>query len=153
MKKEFCPHCRQPVMKHKHQFSRALAEILLLVAEKYGPGQPFNIQKDLTFLTKNQYTNVQRLKYWGLIEKHFEDHERVKRQWNLTEFARSLIMSEVKIPIWVLVFNDQVEERSENHISLYDTIGYFDPPVLWARRMTPKRFSNERQEELWPANA
>ncbi|MFA5261723.1 MAG: hypothetical protein WC450_10900 [Candidatus Omnitrophota bacterium] len=59
------------MMIHQHVFSGALADILLIIARRYGPGEPFHLQKDFFDFTKNQYNNFQKLQYWGLVRKAY----------------------------------------------------------------------------------
>ena len=130
-KKEYCPTCGQPIMKHRHTFSRALAGILLIVANKYGTRKPFHLQKDLD-LTPNQYNNFQKLKYWDLVFKHSVQGKRIGGYWFLTTKAQYFIRGLVEIPRYVVTFNNQVTERSEERINMGQAYGFYRVPEQWA---------------------
>lgn len=141
--KKLCPHCSQPIMEHKHTFSNAIAELFLAVAMSYGEEQPFHLQRDIS-LTKNQYNNFQKLKYWGVIEKHFEDGARRGGYWHLTEKARDVLNGE-PVPKWVKTFNNRVVEKSEQEIFLTQAVGSYDIPETWAKRSTRRDESNQQE--------
>lgn len=130
--KDFCSLCGQKILKNKHRFSRSLADLLLLTARKFGLNESFHLQKDLS-LTKNQYCNAQKLQYWGLIEKHFESGKRAGGYWHLTKRAGE-VLNGSSVAKWVITFNNQILEVSEERITLEQAIGYYDLPKQWAER-------------------
>lgn len=133
--KQICPHCGQPMMKHTHCFSKALSNIIVTTMKKFPVKQAFHLQNDLA-LTKNQYNNFQKLRYWELVRKHYADGRREGGYWELTEKARDLINGGL-IPRQVVTFNNEVCGYGDDHISLKDAYGYYDIPEVWARRATP----------------
>ena len=135
MKKEFCPHCTQPVMQHRQSFNVSMANMLLKVALRFREGQPFHLQKDLE-LTKNQYNNFQKLKYWDLIEKHYENGKRVWGCWHLTKEVREFFKGR-PLRKTVTTFNNKVVEVSEETIELCEAVGHYDIPEIWAQNATP----------------
>ena len=142
-KKEHCPTCGQPIMKHRHRFSKALADILLIAARNYNVGQPFHL-KNLG-LTSNQYNNFQKLKYWDLAVKHFENGRRKGGHWVLTYKAKRLIQGFMKIPRWIETFNNEPTQQSTKEISMEEAGGFYQIPEQWAVNQTPAHIS---QEEL-----
>ena len=130
--KEFCNHCGQPIMKNKHCFSKALANLLWLTAQKFNLNEPFHLQKDLN-LTQNQYCNFQKLQYWDLAEKHYSDGKRLGGYWHLTKRAGE-VLNGLSVPQLVVTFNNEVKEVSEERITLEQAIGYYDLPKQWAER-------------------
>lgn len=131
-KKQYCPHCHQPIMKHKHSFNMPLAFIIRRLAEKYKASEPFHLQKDIE-LSKNQYNNFQKLRYWDLVDKYFENGHRKGGYWVLTQKVYMLLEGNI-IPRWVKTFNNKVVEKSAEMICLKDVIGYYDIPEKWAKR-------------------
>jgi len=133
-----CPHCRRPMMANRHTFSASLARILLDIAELFGPGEPFHLQKDFPEWTHNQYANVQKLKYWNLIEKHRDFvGKRAGGFWHLTSGTLKLIGCCESISLWVRTFNNEVVERSQEMTTFKGAIGYYDIPEKWAARARP----------------
>jgi len=134
-KKEFCPHCGQSIMKHEHTFSMSLAKMILLVSEKFEASEPFHLQKDF-FLTKNQYNNFQKLKYWGLISKAYKNGKREGGYWVLTDQVGYLLRGGA-LARSVITFNNTTIGWSPETITLKEAIGYYDMPEIWADRSTP----------------
>lgn len=134
-------------MKHKHIFSKALSHTFMKSIRQYGKHKPFHLQKDL-LLTKNEYNNFQKLKYWDLIRKHFDNGVRIGGYWCFTDAASQFINGS-RIPRWVMTFNNCVVEKAPayEHITLEDTVGYYDIPEQWAERAEPA-FENEQMSLL-----
>ena len=133
--KEYCECCGQPIMKHTHRFSKSLAGILYLAAMKYDIDKPFHLQKDL-MLTKNQYNNFQKLRYWKLVDKYYENGIRKGGYWTLTQDVMNVFLGQT-IPRNIVTFNNKVVEVSDEFIELKDAIGTYDIPEIWAERSRP----------------
>jgi hypothetical protein len=110
MKKTFCPTCGQSTDRHKHTIARQLANVLLSVQHFT---VPFHLQKD-TNLTKNQYTNFHKLKYWGLVSNRDVDNG----CWYITNTGRYFLQGKIKVPKWVMTYNNHVVERSDELIDV-----------------------------------
>lgn len=130
--REKCPHCGQSIMKHTHIFNKSLATILLKTAKRFSPGEPFHLQKDLD-LTKNEYANFQKLRYWKFVEKFRFNGKRKGGYWRLTDFAVQ-VLNKGSIPRSVITFNNTIVEESEEYTSISDAIGYFETPEKWSKR-------------------
>jgi hypothetical protein len=82
-----CEHCRAKMVEYKHSFSKALATGLWRL---YLAGGPVNI-KDLG-LTRNQWDNFQKLRYWGLTAQTYRpDGTRMNGVWHITEAGTAFI--------------------------------------------------------------
>ena len=86
-------------MQHKHSMSKSMAEMFL----KSNFKEPFHLQKTSS-LTKNQYNNFQKLRYWGIIEKE----ESKSGWWRITSQGRLFANNKIKIPKSVWTFNNKV---------------------------------------------
>lgn len=111
-KKTYCTHCGQPTSRNKHSIARMLSNILMAVRHFQ---VPFHLQKD-TSLTKNQYNNFQKLKYWGLVAKDGCP----TGHWYITLCGKRFISGEITIPKWVKTFNNRVVEESKEYVSVHD---------------------------------
>jgi len=81
-KLKFCDCCGAKIVEYKHTFNKALATGLCKLYES--GGGPINL-KDLS-LTRNQWDNFQKLRYWGLVRKYYrEDGTRADGVWEITE--------------------------------------------------------------------
>jgi hypothetical protein len=119
-------------MKHRHCLSESLAKLLISISGQIEPGQKFHLQNDL-HLTKNQYNNFQKLRYWGLTAKCFELGKRKGGYWILTPLVRS-VLAGGSLPKNVTTFNNAVVEISAETTSLFQAVGYYDTPAKWANR-------------------
>lgn len=135
--KDFCSHCGQKILKNKHIFSASLSNILLKIATKFFIGDVFNPAKDLQ-LTHNEINNLQKLQYWELIAKHYQDGRRLGGYWHLTKRAGEVLNGSA-VPQTVITFNNQILEVSEERITLEQAIGYYDLPEQWAERQEKVR--------------
>ena len=134
-KKHYCPHCGQPIMKHTHCFNKSLGSIICQVAKKFPVNKPFHLQKDM-MLTKNQYNNFQKLRYWELVEKYYRNGIRQGGYWYLTNKAIDLFKG-AKVPRQIITFNNKVMGCSDDNVGLSDAVGYYDIPEVWAARAEP----------------
>ena len=115
--------------------NKNLANLFMGLCKSYAKGEPFHLQKTLT-LTKNEYNNCQKLKYWGLIEKHFKGGRRIGGCWVLTEIAEKVLRGG-KIPVTVTTFNNKVVEASKEIMSLDEAVGFYSVPKVWAEKSKP----------------
>lgn len=64
--KQLCPHCQAAMVEYRHSLSVGLVQGLIRLAESGAKGEK-NL-RDL-HLTRTQWDNFQKLRYWGLVEK------------------------------------------------------------------------------------
>ena len=88
-----CECCGAKMVEYKHNFNAHLAEGLYRL---YCAKAPINLQ-DLN-LTKSQWTNFQKLRYWGLVAKT----ENMPGVWQMTERGINFIELATAIPrhVW-----------------------------------------------------
>lgn len=136
--KEYCPHCHQAIMQNKQVFSKALGDILLTVACEFPAEKTFHLQHDLV-LTKSQYNNFQKLRYWGLIKKSYNaDGSRHGGYWELTSLVKYVVNGK-PIPKFKMTFNNKVVSASEEMIQLENAVGSYEIPEQWAYKAEPMR--------------
>lgn len=116
MEKQFCPHCGQAISAHKHGLSANMIRIMrkAAYADFVMGGGEFHLQQDLN-LTKNEYANFQKLKYWGLVFKGSKSG-----YWRISSHGKGFLANEIRMPKWVRTFNNRVVEQSDRLISVVD---------------------------------
>ena len=136
-RKEYCPHCHQAIMQNKQLFSKALGDILLTVACLFPAGKEFHLRYNMD-LTKSQYCNFQKLRYWGLIKKSYNpDGSRHGGYWELTSLVRYFIHGS-RIPRVKYTFNNKVVSASDDdQITLSEAVGSYEIPSQWAEKARP----------------
>jgi hypothetical protein len=99
MSDKLCEHCGAKTVKYKHTFSKALA---IGLYKLYQSGHtPINL-KNLA-LTRNQWDNFQKLRYWGLVaQAHREDGTRLNGEWFITPLGVDFIEkgTAIKKSVW-----------------------------------------------------
>lgn len=113
MKKECCPQCGQSIMRHKHSMSRSLVHILIKAyqCEKY----VFHLQNDLN-LSKSEYANFQKLKYWGLVKKDDDN----LGYWEITSAGFDFLENKIPVFRFVWTYNNKVVDTSDDKVLLSD---------------------------------
>lgn len=110
-----CPHCDAKMVEYKHSFSKALA--IGLGRLHSANGGPTNL-KNLG-LTRNQWDNFQKLRYWGLVAKAVrEDGTRANGEWVLTDKGVEFIEKGIGIPKSVWTYRGEAV-RFEGHTCFY----------------------------------
>jgi|APGre2960657373_1045057.scaffolds.fasta_scaffold00818_24 hypothetical protein len=76
-----CECCGAKIVEYRHSFNQSLASSLYKLYSQQGAA---NISK--IGLTAIQWTNFQKLKYWGLVQKaEREDHTNIGGVWKVTQ--------------------------------------------------------------------
>ena len=102
-----CPHCNASMNEHRHKLNKNLMKALYYVAKTYKK-EPFNIKE----LDKVAYCNFQSLRYWGLIEPHFEKGDRKGGQWKVTANGLGFCMLQSKVPEVVWSYRGKIVPNS-----------------------------------------
>jgi hypothetical protein len=120
--KVICPHCGATMMEYKHTLSEALVIGLTRLGQyKY----PVNI-KELK-LTRNQWDNFQKLRYWGLCGQVKDIEGRRKNGvWGMTLKGRKFLRCEIAIPYAVYTYRgERVKSDESKFRSIVDVLpGY-----------------------------
>ena len=96
--RKFCEHCGASMNEHRHTLSRAMVEGLKRLAEYDFPVNIKHLQ-----LTRNQWDNFQKLRYWGLVRKSYNEiGVRLAGQWEVTSKGRQFLAGKIGAPkhVW-----------------------------------------------------
>ena len=88
-----CPHCDASMNEHRHKLNVPLMKALYY-AVKTHKKEPFKVAE----LDKIAYCNFQSLRYWGLIEPHFEAGNRKGGMWKVTASGLGFCQLKTKLP-------------------------------------------------------
>jgi hypothetical protein len=140
-----CGACGSKLAGRWESISKGLCISLIKFYETARVKSPVHLQKDCP-LTKTEYANFQKLKYFGLVAK-IEDRPGC---WLLTRRGEEFVGNRICIPKKVLVFRNSVEDRSEETTSIAKAIG---SRPWWLKRedfITPPPGTTEcKQERLF----
>ena len=124
-----CPHCEAKMVEYRHTFNKGLAHGLyeLFVAG----GGPINLRS--LKLTRTQWTNFQKLRYWGLVSRTKEDGE-----WTLTAKGADFIIRGTTIPKWVYTYRGDTV-RFEGEACIFNEVHYpkYDKKPDYVATATP----------------
>lgn len=135
-KARHCPHCGAPMKEYSHPLTAGLCAILRRVWDV--GGGPIHFSE--LGLTYNQCSNLQKLRYFGLLAK--ADHRNSKSGvWVLTGRGRWFMTGKFKIPKNAISYRGQLVRRQGQFISIHDIERagkYYVTPEEWAERATGK---------------
>jgi hypothetical protein len=122
--RSLCPHCNQPMpLKHKHTLSDALVTGLARLRD--AGGGPMNL-KHLQ-LTRNQWDNFQKLRYWDLVQQSFDPAtgSRQSGVWEITPKGVKFLAGIIQQPkaVWT-VHGETVEVSDEKIYAPQGELGY-----------------------------
>jgi hypothetical protein len=101
--KATCPHCDAKMVEYKHSFSNALAIGLWRL---YLANADVNI-KNLQ-LTRNQWDNFQKLRYWGLVAPAYRTAgTRLNGVWKITDLGKAFVEKATSIQKSVWTYRGQ----------------------------------------------
>lgn len=116
-----CKHCGANMLSYWQNMSTGLFSALIKAihyVHRTGKNS-FNISKDLTSLTKMQFSNFQKLRFHGLIA---HDPNK-KRSWLITKRGGQFLRGEISIPASVHTYRNKVIGHSEAQVKASDFIG------------------------------
>jgi hypothetical protein len=105
MKAEICECCGAKVVEYKHNFNAALANSLYKI---YNFGKPIAISE--LSLTRNQWTNFQKLRYWDLVSPLKDKNgKRIGSLWEVTTTGVNFVEGKRSIFKYVWTFRGQCD--------------------------------------------
>lgn len=137
-----CPTCNFHSNINTHRLSPGLARILIKFRRsiRLKGANSIHLQRDMfgeNELTRIEYTNAQKLRFFGLIAK---DKDTGRGYWLLTSRGRKWLDGEITVPVRVSTVNNAICARDENHVSIEDvmqTRPVFDDFDYWHQNKAP----------------
>ena len=128
---KFCECCGAKTVRYRHSFSKQLAMGLYRLYES--GGGPINLKH--IGLTRYQWTNFQKLRYWGLVAPaHREDGTRIDGEWIITPEGKRFIDLGTAIQKGVWTYRGEAVEFDGNtcfFLDMHDPT-YKKRPEYWA---------------------
>ena len=76
-------------------------------------------------LTRNQWDNFQKLKYWNLVEQIEKDGKKKQGIWQITQDGRLFIEGKIKIRKKVWTYRGVVKEYDGEELMITDIVGRY----------------------------
>lgn len=90
--KRKCPHCGASMNEHLHALSKGIVAGLVALI---GAGGEANLRT--LHLTRNQWDNFQKLRYWDLVEQVAVDGVRQRGVWKVTKNGRAFARGAIAV--------------------------------------------------------
>lgn len=121
---------------YKHTLNAALAEGLRRIARK--GGGPLNIKQ--LGLTRNQWDNFQKLRYWGFVAKATRpDGRRIGGAWVLTVEGKRFLDGHVSAPKNVWTHRGQAIRADGERVMFREVAGPYKTRPEYAAEAQPHR--------------
>lgn len=132
--KKVCKECGASMMEHRHTLSKAMAEGLRRISEK----SPTNLKH--LGLTRNQWDNFQKLRYWGLVEKHIrDDGKRIGGAWKITPLGRAFLSGEVIVPKTVWTYRGEFVRHESEGVDIKSLLDGYKTRPEYAEEAVPHK--------------
>lgn len=114
--KKLCPHCGASMMEYKHSINVGLIAGLVRL---HRHGKPVNL-KHLN-LTRNQWDNFQKLRYWDLVTPTADpDGSKKGGTWRLTMKGASFVMGKIAVPRSVWTYRGRKLRYEGSFVKIHD---------------------------------
>ena len=98
-------------------------------------GGPLNI-KELC-LTRNQWDNFQKLRYWDLVFQVEVDGQRKKGVWQITPLGMAFLFRETRVPNHVWTYRGRTVRTAETMVWVTDVVEWYEKREDYIATMRP----------------
>jgi hypothetical protein len=126
-----CGHCGSPTREWRHTLSAQLGKILVRIyrhVQSHG-NRPF-MARDLA-LSYSAASNLQKIRYWGLIEHGSPEEERAGL-WRLTATGEQFARATIRLRKKVWTYRTEVVEFEGDEVLISELLPDFSWRVTWA---------------------
>lgn len=110
------------MVEYRHRLNLTLLAGLRRIQD--AGGGPINLSK--LDLTRNQWDNFQKLRYWEVVRQVEVNGSRKKGVWEITPLGSAFLMERTTLPVQVWTYRGTTVRQSERQTSLKDIRGWCD---------------------------
>lgn len=127
-----CSHCGGVTVDYRHSLSRGLATVLIRIYRHGGPVRA----RDLG-LNYVQASNLQKLRYWGLIQ-HLTSEDKRTGHWSITALGEQFVRATLRLPRHVWTYRAEVvnkngaPEMEGESVLITDLVAGYNWRIDWA---------------------
>lgn len=125
---DVCSACGAKIVMYRHGLSVPLVRGLDALAS--AGGGPVNLSQ--LDLTRNQWDNFQKLRYFGLVEQHAVNGRRKAGVWAITERGREFLAGRITIRKTAITYRGEVEDWDGPRVLVTDVDDLYQPRETWA---------------------
>lgn len=111
-----CPTCGTSLRVYRHKMNAGLMRGFKELMRVGGVAKLSELK-----LSSIDFTNFQKLKYFGIVQKEFLNGAATSR-WCVTEKGQEFFHGVASIPSWVETFQNQVVKESEQTIFIFEKL-------------------------------
>lgn len=137
-----CPTCGTTLATYRHSLNVALVRGLIKLHE--AGGGPINLRH--LDLTRNQWDNFQKLRYFGLVAQVFEDGKRRRGVWEITELGRDFLRGAATVRRISLTYKGETIGADGEEIHPSDVIEGYVHRERWAAAASGPPQEGEQSE-------
>lgn len=128
-----CPNCGAKMVEYRHTMSKALATGLYRLGMI---GKAVNIKS--LGLTRNQWDNFQKLRYWDLVAKALrEDGKHIGGAWGITERGREFLAGKITVARAVWTYRGERVRYDAQAVAFRDVADPYETRPEYARAAKP----------------
>lgn len=125
---EYCPHCGAKMQAYWHRLTPGLVNTLVKMragiaktgVNHINPGS--DLDGTPLELTKNERSNLSKLRFHALIAKYGEHGDRVQGEWLITRRGFAFLRGEEAVPSRVKTYRNKVVDHDERLVNIGEVI-------------------------------
>lgn len=144
--KKVCEHCGASMMEYKHGLSGGLVAGLVRL---FRHRKPINL-KHLK-LTRNQWDNFQKLRYWDLVRKYTPPDEAPKGKggvWTITQRGIDFVRGTLQVPKFVWTYRGEMRRFEGEEIYIWHVDPQYKTRPEYAEEALPHK-TEDGQLNFW----
>ena len=123
IEKKLCPHCNATMVEYSHTLSKGLMRAIWKIY--VSGGGPINLKDVKPPLTRNEWDNFQKLRYWDIVEQVSVNGKTKKGIWGITNKGKAFVTGHLAIPSKVWTYRGQFLKYEGSPVLIEDvTDGY-----------------------------
>jgi hypothetical protein len=127
-----CAQCGSPTVDYRHSLSKGLADVLIRIYRHRSPVRARELG-----LNYSQASNLQKLRYWNLIE-HVTIEDKRTGQWSITETGEQFVRAAIRLPRHAWSYRAEALNEFEGEMVLItDLIPGYNWRVTYAEEARP----------------
>lgn len=128
MNTKTCDECGAKMVEYKHHLNEPLVIALRRLVE--AGGGPINLK--MLGLTRNQWDNFQKLRYFDLVEQYCLEGQRKRGIWRVTHVGLTFVTHKVAIPPTAVTYRGERVRYEGVPIFISEVTGLYRPAADWA---------------------
>lgn len=129
-----CSHCGAKTVRYPFNFNKGLAICL----RKMRPHSKAPVEIKNLGLTTSQWTNFQKLKYWGLIFPHEDKGVRKGGWWFITKRGLRFLRGDITLPKTVWMYRNKLVAVEPDQVHISNVVDGYTYRVGYAKSAVPE---------------